>query len=69
MKYEPVFRGYISSKTEVPTCTPDIAFTKVDFPWATCPIVPVKVETHNNPELISLTASLPKKQNIKINKI
>lgn len=22
-------------------CTPEIAFTTVDFPWATCPMVPM----------------------------
>lgn len=22
-------------------CTPEMAFTTVDFPWATCPIVPI----------------------------
>ncbi len=27
------------------TCTPEIALTTVDFPWATCPIVPVTQKT------------------------
>ena len=29
-----------SSVLKRTVCTPDIAFTTVDFPWATCPMVP-----------------------------
>ena len=28
------------SSLNLTVCTPEIALTKVDLPWATCPIVP-----------------------------
>lgn len=30
-----------SSFLNLTVCTPEMAFTTVDFPWATCPIVPI----------------------------
>lgn len=32
-----------SSFLNLTVCTPEMAFTTVDFPWATCPIVPILI--------------------------
>jgi len=36
-------RVYAHSFLNFTVCTPDIAFTNVDFPWATWPIVPMLI--------------------------